>query len=433
MQKAKNSRICIVGAGAAGLSVGYHLKGRGYTSVLVLEAADRVGGKCYSVDFKGRSFDLGANYVTAAYSEIRKLARRFGAKLYTESPTIAASIAADNKITFRTPFAAITRDQHAATLLWAMVRYLWIRFRVRKIIDRPGFADVSRHPQLCVSFGDWLESNKLSALRPMFEFPITIMGYGYLDAIPAPYALKYISLATFWNLIAVGLGLPTRWPKRFVEGFQRLWIDVAAQLDVRLSTQITAIERSEQIRVHLSNADTMEFDYLVLACPLAIGALDRFLTLSAEERDLFGRVIVNPYVVTSYAIAKLRPPERIVGMWPIPRVGQPWAMTQQYADSEFVQFYTRLDDWTAESKTTVIEAVGQLVRAFGAVFPENYITYNEWSYFPHVSVDDIRSGFYDRFEALQGRSNTFYCGSLAAFELVETVVKYSRQLVDTHF
>jgi hypothetical protein len=115
----------------------------------------------------------------------------------------------------------------------------------------------------------------------------------------------------------------------------------------------------------------MEFDYLVLACPLAISTLDRFLTLSAEERDLFGRIIVNPYVVTSYAIAKLRPPERIVGMWPIPKIGQPWATTQQYADSEFVQFYTRLDDWTAESKTTVIDAVGQLVRAFGAVFSGN--------------------------------------------------------------
>lgn len=433
MIKRKDSRICIIGAGAAGLSAAYFLKSRGYSSVTVLEAADRVGGKCHSVDFKGRSFDLGANYVTAAYSEVRKLAREFGAELYTESKTVAASVSAENQMTFSTPVEAITRKQSALTLICAMGRYLWIRLRLQRVLDRPGFADISRHPQLCVPFRDWLRNNKLAALEPLFEFPITIMGYGYLDTIAAPYALKYMSVPTFWNLIAVGLGLPRRWPKRFVKGFERLWIDVAAQLNVHLSARITAVERGDQIRIHLGDGSTMEFDYLVLACPLDIGTLGRFLALSDRERELFGRITVNPYVVTSYAIADLRLRERIVGMWPIPKIGRPWAMTRQYADNEFVQFYTRLDEHHAASKTAVIDAIRQCVAALGARLPENYITYNEWSYFPHVSADDMRGGFYDRFEALQGQANTFYCGAVAAFELVETVVQYSRQMVESYF
>ena len=433
MIRPKDTRICIIGAGAAGLSAAYYLQRRGYTSVTVLEAADRVGGKCHSVDFKGRSFDLGANYVTAAYAEVRRLAREFGADLYTESKTIAASISDCNRVTFSTPVEAVTRHQSALTLLSAMVRYLWIRFRLQKHLDRPGFADISRQPQLCVPFRDWLENNKLTALEPVFEFPITIMGYGYLDTIAAPYALKYMSVPTFWNLIAVTLGLPRRWPKRFVNGFERLWTDVAAQLNIRLGARITAVERGEHIRIHLDNADTMEFDYLVLACPLDAGTLGRFLVLSNEERELFGRITINPYVVTCYAMTNLQLPERIVGMWPIPKIGQPWAMTRQYGDNEFVQFYTRLDERNADSKINVISAIREYVVALGAALPEDYITYNEWDYFPHVSADDIRGGFYDRFEALQGEANTFYCGAIAAFELVETVVQYSRQMVERYF
>jgi hypothetical protein len=431
--KRKDSRICVIGAGAAGLSAAYYMKERGYTNITVLEAADRVGGKCRSVDYHGRSFDIGANYVTAAYSEIRKLAQKFRANLYTESATITASVSTRNNVTFSTPFAAIVRKQKYIEFACAMVRYFWIRLRLRDIIDQPGFEQISKHQDLCVSFRGWLKNNNLSALETMFEFPITIMGYGYLDEIPAPYALKYLSLATYWNLIVVSLGLPRRWPKRFVDGFERLWDAVAKQLDVRLRSDIAAIDRSGLIRVHLNNADIMEFDYLVLACPLGVDSLDRFLILSREEKDLFRRIVFNKYAVTSYALPNLRLPKRIVGMSPIPKTGYPWAITQQYADNEFVQFYTRLDDTQAAPKENAIGAIRHCVTALGTVLPKEYITYNEWNYFPHVTVNDLRNGFYDRLEALQGQSNTFYCGGVAAFELVETVVEYSRRMVETYF
>jgi hypothetical protein len=431
--KSKQSRICIIGAGAAGLSAAYRLKERGYASVVVLEAQRRVGGKCRSVDFHGRSFDVGANYVTAAYSEVRRLAKTFRMALYTEPATTTLAISACGKVGFNTPLRAITRNQSLLPFGWAALRYLCIRFRLRSIIDRPGFKEISRHSEICLSFRDWLRANGLSALEPMFEFPITIMGYGYLDEIPAPYALKYLSLATYWNLITVGLGLPRRWPKRFVDGFQRLWERVAEQLNVRLGVEITAIDRGGPIRVHLNSAEVMEFDYLILACPLDCGSLGRFLTLSGEEVDLFKRIIANDYIVTSYALPDLRLPKRIVGMFPVPDIGQPWAITQQYADNEFVQFYTRVDNRHAARQDSVVEGIRRCVTVLGAVLPAEYITFDKWSYFPHVTVDDLRAGFYDRFEQLQGQSNTYYCGAVAAFELVETVAQHSRHLVDTHF
>jgi uncharacterized protein with NAD-binding domain and iron-sulfur cluster len=431
--KAEYSRICIIGAGAAGLSAAYYLKQRGYTKVTVLEQSSRVGGKCRTVDFQGRSFDIGANYVTAAYSEVLKFARRFGAVLYTESAAITANASNRGTVTFSSPLTAIARRQNLLSFVWAAIRYFWLRFRLRDIIDIPGFGKISSHAELCVSFRDWLASNRLSALEPIFEAPITIMGYGYLDEIPAPYALKYLNLATYRNLVAVALGLPTRWPKRFVDGFERLWCNVAQQIDVRLGTNISLVERRGPIEIHTSNAGIMEFDYLILACPLNADLLGRFLTLSDEERDLFKRIIVNDYVVTTYAIPNLRLPKRIIGMTPIPEMGRPWAITQQFADNDFVQFYTRMDDPHSSAEEIVIDGIRQLVTALGAALPEKYITHDEWAYFPHIAVEDFGTGFYDRLEGLQGRSNTFYCGGLAAFELVETVVQYSRSLIETYF
>ena len=343
-----SSRICIVGAGAAGLSAAYYLKIRGYNAVTVLEAADRVGGKCRTVKFEGRAFDVGANYVTAAYKEVRKLARKFGAQLYTESASTTATVMADGTVAFRTPLGVITRSGNFAKFVWAALRYFRIRLLLRGIIDRPGFARVASIQNFAFHFASGSKADKLSALEPMFEILITVMGYGYLDEIPAPYALKFLGLATYCNLLAVGLGLPTRWPKRFVAGFERLWRDISAQLDVQLGADITMIDRSGPIRVHFRDDRMMEFDYLLLACPLNTNVMNSFLSLSNEERDLFSRIIVNSYVVASCAIPNLRLPRRIVGMSPTPKAAEPWAMTQQFADNDFVQFYTRLDNSEAD-------------------------------------------------------------------------------------
>lgn len=58
--------ICIVGAGAAGLSAAVMLQVIGFTNVTVLEASSRVGGRCYTYTFengpacKHNYYDVGA-------------------------------------------------------------------------------------------------------------------------------------------------------------------------------------------------------------------------------------------------------------------------------------------------------------------------------------------------------------------------------------
>ena len=45
---AKNDKICIIGAGPAGLSAAVHLEKTGYTDYAILEREDHVGGQCHS-------------------------------------------------------------------------------------------------------------------------------------------------------------------------------------------------------------------------------------------------------------------------------------------------------------------------------------------------------------------------------------------------
>lgn len=433
---ALDSRICIVGAGAAGLSVAHYLTQARFANVTVLESLGRLGGKCSSITFNGDSFDLGANYVTQDYTETLKLAESVGADLYTEGPTTTLQITSHGQPIYTAPLNAIRGSTSLIRFGWKVARYLWKRRNLRREIDSQGFGGISRHPELCVSFGDWLSANYLTELRTLFEVPITIMGYGGLDEIPAPYALKYMSTKSFRNLVSVGLNLPLRrWPKRFVDGFQRFWERLAVGQAVLPNSRIQGIRReNNNIFVRIEGAvNELEFDFLILACPLIINNLSSFLQLSNQEQNIFQKIVINPYALTTYTSTGLALPERIVGMLPIPNMGLPWAITQQFENNSLVQFYSRIDPAHSISKQDVLDNIAQVVGHMGGNISSPYHTYDEWQYFPHFSVQDIRSGIYDDLEQLQGQNHTYYCGGLLAFELVEPIVRYSKDLVERHF
>ena len=65
-------RVCVIGAGPGGLAMARLLTAQGH-AVTVLERIERAGGMCRSVKFEGRWFDVGANYVTKDYREVRAL------------------------------------------------------------------------------------------------------------------------------------------------------------------------------------------------------------------------------------------------------------------------------------------------------------------------------------------------------------------------
>ena len=82
----RKEQICVVGAGPAGVHMAYSLKKRGYSSVVVLERTDRVGGKCLDSHYRGVVWPLGAGVTVAHYSRnIIPLAAEFGFNDYTNA------------------------------------------------------------------------------------------------------------------------------------------------------------------------------------------------------------------------------------------------------------------------------------------------------------------------------------------------------------
>ena len=71
-------KVCIVGAGPAGIHMALSLKDRGYKDIIIFEKTDRIGGKIKDVKFDGYYQWQGAIFLTSDYFDnIIELANRY--------------------------------------------------------------------------------------------------------------------------------------------------------------------------------------------------------------------------------------------------------------------------------------------------------------------------------------------------------------------
>lgn len=445
---ARDARIVIVGAGAAGICTAWYLKQAGFNRVQVLEKSPRLGGKCRSVTVNGQSFDLGANYITSAYTRVRELAAHVGATMYTEKPGHAINVKTGH---VRSILAEVLKHTTLPTLAVQALRYLWKRWRIRHLLTpyRPGFGHVQQHPELRGSFAQWLDRNGLAALHQMLEVPLTLMGYGKLEGIPAAYALTYMSPKTFLNLGLFAANFPLRrWPKRFTQGYGRMFERLAAEVNVLTGVDNLHVERDargERIRVRYEvevqqlEGDarlevTDEFDYLVVACPQVTEVIGQFLDLDERELRLFEQVEYNPFYVATYTAPGTRHIAAVTFSMNDPQVGDPFVVTRQYPENDFISVYSRGDRKGRIDRKYVLDRNREFLATISDQDPTAHASLcDEWAYFPHVPVAAVDDGFYGSLEAMQGHRRTFYTGGLLAFELVETIAEYSHDLVSRHF
>lgn len=446
-----DQRVCVIGAGPGGLSMARFLQLRG-CSVTVLEKNNRAGGMCRSVEHDGRWFDVGANYVTKDYREVRAIAKDFGLKLTSDkafqnqmSMNVSTGEMADAQ-------KVINSGHSMFSMLVASLRYFWWQFKYRKVVAAPGYEGVADGEDLMTYFGDWLDTHKMTPLKKLFMVPITAMGFGTLDVVPTPHALRYVDASRFWSMMKTGMKIPQRWPKRFVNGFGHMWQEVADQLDVEYETETVTVDRGgDRVRVVTvkdGEQQAREFDRLVLGIPPS-AALE-FLDASPAEKELYGdgTILFNHYVVATATVEKfpwwvvntLQPGRDDSGAYP-PPVGHPYIFGKQWKQSDLTLYYAPIEgDLTEDQIRARMEADSRLSTkdAPDARFGE-WKNYADWPrYFPRVSLDDMSSfrggaGWYDQVEALQGQNNTYLCHGIMSFELVELVMRYARHVVDERF
>jgi protoporphyrinogen oxidase len=404
-----------------------YLREKGIEQVTVLERLDRIGGKCCTVTLDGEAFDLGANYLTPGYRRTLRLAKELGCATHPAPRRRAFDLATG---TWHSLLAAVTSGENLLAFAIAVLRYLWKSFRLRALAAAPGFRGVGAMPELHMSFGQWLDSNGMSSLRRLFAVPIEVFGYGYLDEVPVPYVFKYMTTTNFLVVLAVGAGLPLRWPKQFDRGYQHLWERIvdSRRLDVRTGVHIEEIDRSGPIRV-TTNRGTFEFDELVIACPPK-DVLEVVTDRAPEEEELFDAVRHRDYWVTAAQPTGVH--DNLVDeiqLSPAPTLppkGHPWGISKMHKDSEVVLYYSLVDGMLDDRQVDErIRVDTQELRAT----PGPVLLREKWNrYFPHVSPEDFAAQWYERAEALQGRHHTWYSGGLFAFELVEPILGYAEDL-----
>jgi len=433
-------RVGVVGAGPAGLSAAWFLAERGYTNVTVLEARDRVGGKCHSFTHNGRPVDLGAFTLTFAYREAIRIAKQVGVRLVSQPPRLATNW--DIKPVQVLPILTMVRREYSLLAIGAAsVRYLLALWKYRKVLDRPGFAGMSARgpfPELSLPFAEWTAKGGMSPLVDVFRLAVTDMGYGHILQMPTAYVLKYMG---FLNTLTIGLfliGLGFGWPRRVSVGFERLWEALSWRLNVRTGAEITRVERAaDRVTVTWTERSsgmtrTQEFDRLIVSAqPKALGTV---IAWSEDEAACWAKVTTNDYWVTVYESEGM-PNQTVDAMHGVgrKRAGCPWEIMRPWPDSNAAVFYTFGEfgvtrDQIDERIRTDVQALYPQAR-LGAILQQVC-----WSdYFPHVNEAEMAAGFYDDLEALQGQRLTYFAGALPAFETVANTTDYSRSLVERFF
>jgi hypothetical protein len=495
-ERGRSPRIAVLGAGPAGLATGYFLKRKGYKDVMIFEKLGRVGGLCKSVTDGYMAFDLGGTYITPAYHETLKIARTVRAERYRGKRYEMVRVVGNG------PQKRLVRDDawgyarrgldpgappHGVLkIARGVFRFWWERRKLRRYVDGPSFERVHERPDLCISFGAWLDAHGIGFMRRLFEVPVTMMGYGFLDEVAAPYVLKYMAPGTYWSMFLRGLplvGCFWAWPQRFREGFQRMWERVSWGLNVRVDVEVLRVRRQEgkelPIEVEVNAADrlyphaearthrVLHFDKLILACPLTVDVLDQFFcekregdaqttpTLRNDERELFQRIAPHTYVQNTLHAVTIDPDTGdevpfklfapVVPVFPFDDAtfGKPWVVVQVWGNqSRLLQFYTRIDPSgeRAEQTRGAIEAASrELLHLLGGCEAGStpgherlarWTTYDRWPYFSHVQAGDMSDGFFQKLDALQGRQNTYYTGGAATFEMVEAIVRHAKYVVE---
>jgi hypothetical protein len=422
---AAGSRICIIGAGPAGITAAAAYRKAGYRDVVVLEKGARVGGRCLTT---ARGSDLGAvAWVPWYFDEVTALSDELG--IERDWVPLPRSYSVERgRPTW--PFSA--RQMLRAGV--ESVRYLanYVRWRG---VHGPGITEVSR--ELQQSFGTFLEREGYQSFGETGR--VQTSGYGYRWDAPAVYNVRYVSPRGI-----LGTGLSLLLPRCFgggtglgfwKGGTQQIWEKLVARdrIDVRTGVEITSIQRGPGgVSVRLADAAApLRFDALVLACnprPL-LGILDA----TDEERRLYGRFQTYDYRTYECAVANLGDGRRLYGSFrenlAADRLDRPLVLFKRAPDQDLVVFYVNASG--SASDAAIADNIDADLRRVGARLVDVTAAAHH-AYAPHVDSDALAGGFFRDVAALQGRNRTIAVGAAFTFDILAHVIAQTRDVVGRH-
>ena len=459
----KNTKICIVGGGPAGLSAGMYLEQKGYENYTILERLDRVGGKCWSPTYNGRRYEMGAIMGVPSYYAVHDVEEFCG--ITHDGPKLNRNYKNKNGKVIE-PFEPkknilkIPRLLKMKKQLKEFGELLETKYYGYDINGHRGVAEgryegfactPEREPvsgtnpnlkDLALPFNEFCKKNKVELVQDVWIGPYTSFGYGYFDEIPAGYVLKYLDFQTTMNFVKVNL-----WTWK--EGTQWIWecLDAKLKHPARLNSKIDKVERKDGKVYVTVNGKVEEYDKIIVTAPLYIpnkradgqvGMVDYF-DARDDEKELFSKIDYERYDVQAVLTKPEDHPEisyYVFENMVKERLGHLMVYYRRWRDEidQVITTYAlrKYKNGPEIPYEEVRATVQEDLKTMGNPAKE---VINEWSvyYFPHVFSEDYAAGWYDKVEAMQGKYDTYYAGEVMAFGDMDETAEYSRELVERFF
>ncbi|KAL3456141.1 hypothetical protein BJX64DRAFT_294389 [Aspergillus heterothallicus] len=435
--------VCIIGAGASGLSAAHSLEALGRSTV-IFEQRDTVGGYAQNYYENGLPFHLGPILIqNGSHPETIKIVNDVGVLTTTYT---AASAWFFNWTTGET--WALPPAEPSPDLLEEVVRYTAHWQKIYGSFAQSAYTE-NVPEELTLSTYEWFSRYNYPLLQARFTRYIIDWGYGDVDELPIFYMLSVFAPTS------IG-ATPLR--VDYHEVFQRYARQLTAST-ILLRSKITAIDRTTDIVTIHYHYDAAQHEqpcsHLIIAfAPTLLTLSTAGLDLSPAEETVFSAVQTTNYFSTAIRLSNTpRLAEFNIATdsaFSFPEIaGQPVYIEGEYNSSDVSLLYAlgREDQSPEQVAAVTLQTLSRIngdpqVAATGEgeesrtpmtlpVEPRDIKALRQHPhYFPHFNQSALRGGWYDMFNALQGGNRTFYTSGLNRAEHVEYVIVSAREVVE---
>jgi len=378
-------------------------------------AADRVGGKSYSIRRSGGLHDMGTCYTTLSYFTIHRWMRHQRIKLH---PLGRQTM--DGK-----PFMTFVNAGDGRSLLIEGPLYIreWGR-ATRALKANPTAPEVLQ--EMATPFSEWLAARNLKRMHRFMLRAFTSIGYGPLEDLSTAQALLWATP----RLIVTGVLGQLKMP---LLGWQTFWEAIASELDVRLMEGVEGIERSSTgVTVH-TRLGEHQFDEILITTPL--DELDGRMEASEDERFIAQSVEWNTYVTSLCRVSNWFQKHSVDAYSaPLTLDAQPGALLSARRARASARPNAPTDLYIAGQYGHTLDSTQLTARlkadieSHGAHF-EGVVCQKAWKYFPRYRPQAVRDGLLERLTRVQGVRHTWYSGATFAFETVGNITEFNVELI----
>lgn len=408
--------VCVIGGGGAGAYAAIKLRDAG-KSVVVVEKSSRLGGhaETYRRSPTSAPIDIGVQ-IFPDLPIVRGYFDRYGVPLVANQPSGGGTTVT---VDFRTGKPVAAYAPSPAELGQALFTYLQLVSTRYAFLDESGYQLPPPGPildELLLPFRDFVQLHGLQALVPLFfQFE---QGFGELLNTTSLYVLKNLSASVIGGILGGSFVAPPT-------GVADLYDGVAAELgeDVLLGARVTVAIRCGNTRAYLlvstdRGLRIVDCKKLLVTAPPVVSSFLGF-DLDAAESAAFRGFQPNYYYTAVLRLSGLpagytlsnAAPETSQNIAPMPGIFSiSPSPTPGLFNCKYGSTTAALDlQVRSEIKKSVerVKAPG-----LGKIRVEEFATFKSHSpYALMVKPSEIRSGFYQKLQALQGRNNTYYAGA----------------------